>query len=168
MPVIIRNEAPADIAAIHRVVEAAFQQSVEADLVDRLRADGDAVISLVAENDGEIVGHVLFSPILLPTMSAPFPALGLAPVSVLPGRQRQGIGGRLIREGLKQAESRGCRVVFVLGEPEYYSRFGFDPALAEGFVSPYARPYFMALPLDGEMPAERGRVDYAPAFAALG
>lgn len=163
MPVTIRDEEPADIAAIHRVVEAAFQQSMEADLVDRLRADGDAVISLVAEEDGEIVGHVLFSP-----MSAPFPALGLAPVSVLPGRQNQGIGSVLIREGLKRAESRGCRVVFVLGEPAYYRRFGFDPALAAGFASPYAGPYLMALALDGKMPAERGRVDYAPAFAALG
>ncbi|GAB1580984.1 GNAT family N-acetyltransferase [Phyllobacterium phragmitis] len=163
MPVTVRDEEPADIAAIHRVVEAAFQQSMEADLVDRLRADGDAVISLVAEEDGEIVGHVLFSP-----MSASFPALGLAPVSVLPGRQNQGIGSMLIREGLKQAESRGCRVVFVLGEPAYYRRFGFDPALAAGFGSPYAGPYLMALPLNGEMPAERGRVDYAPAFAALG
>ncbi|YBV95321.1 N-acetyltransferase [Phyllobacteriaceae bacterium JZ32] len=163
MPVAVRDEEPADIAAIHRVVEAAFQQSMEADLVDRLRADGDAVISLVAEEDGEIVGHVLFSP-----MSASFPALGLAPVSVLPGRQNQGIGSMLIREGLKQAESRGCRVVFVLGEPAYYRRFGFDPALAAGFDSPYAGPYLMALPLNGKMPAERGRVDYAPAFAALG
>ncbi|PRD41816.1 N-acetyltransferase [Phyllobacterium phragmitis] len=163
MPVIIRDEGPADIAAIHRVVEAAFRQSVEADLVDRLRADGDSVISLVAEEDGKIVGHILFSP-----MSAPFPALGLAPVSVLPERQHAGIGSKLIREGLKRAEREGCRAVFVLGEPEYYRRFGFDPALAAGFASAYAGPYLMALPLNGEMPAEKGGIDYAPAFAALG
>ncbi|RCS25161.1 N-acetyltransferase [Phyllobacterium salinisoli] len=160
---IIRDEKPADIAAIRRVVEAAFQQPAEADLVDRLRADGDSVLSLVAEGEGEIIGHVLFSP-----MSAPFPALGLAPVSVLPERQHSGIGSKLIREGLTRAERRGCRVVFVLGEPEYYKRFGFDPALATGFASPYAGPYLMALPLNGVMPAERGRVDYAPAFATLG
>jgi putative acetyltransferase len=159
---IIRDEGPADIFAIRKVVEAAFSQAIEADLVDQLRSDGDSVISLVAVDHDEVVGHVLFS-----RMTAPFRALGLAPVSVLPDRQRSGIGSRLIRAGLERAKEDRWQAVFVLGEPEYYRRFGFNPALASGFASPYAGPYLMVLPFKGDLPATSGRIDYAPAFANL-
>jgi putative acetyltransferase len=159
----IRDERPEDIAAIYAVVKAAFGQPAEADMVDRLRTDGDIAISLVAVEDGRIVGHVLFS-----KMSAPFRALALAPVSVAPDRQNAGIGSRLILAGLERATAGGWQGVFVLGEPEYYGRFDFDAGFAQGFTSPYAGPYFMALALNGDLPVNAGKVGHAPAFAALG
>ena len=160
---LIRDEQPVDAAALHALTVAAFGRAAEADLVDALRRDGDGVISLVAVAEGAVVGHVLLS-----RMSAPFRALGLAPVSVAPGRQRAGLGSRLIGAALDRAREGGWEGVFVLGEPDYYRRFGFDPALAGGFASPYAGPYLMAMALQGGLPARRGRIGYAPAFAALG
>jgi putative acetyltransferase len=160
---IIRDETPSDHTAIRDLVISAFGQTDEADLVEWLRADGDSVIELVAADDGGIVGHVMFS-----KMTAPFRALGLAPVSVAPGRQRAGIGSRLIRAGLERAREQGWQGVFVVGDPAYYSRFGFDAALARGFASSYAGPYLMALALDGPLPVREGRIDYAPAFERLG
>jgi len=159
MVVAIRPEEPADRSAIRAVVTAAFGRAVEAELVDRLRDDGGSVISLVAVEDGRIVGHVLFS-----RMTAPFRALGLGPVCVAPDRQRSGIGSRLIRAGLDRAARDGWQAVFVLGEPAFYHRFGFDPDLARGFSSPYAGPYLMALALDGPLPVTKGRIGYAAAF----
>jgi len=159
----IRGETPGDIRPIHDLVTAAFGRDEESRLVDRLRADGDAAISLVACEGDELVGHILFSP-----MRAPFRALGLAPVSVLPRRQRSGIGSALIRAGLARAEAERWQGVFVLGEPAFYRRFGFDPDLAAGFDCPYAGPYLMATALGGRLPAANGRLAYAPAFAALG
>ena len=160
---ILRDEQPADRAAIWAVVHAAFGSAGEADLVDRLREDGDAVVSLVAVEGEAIVGHVLLS-----RMQAPFKALGLAPVSVRPDRQRSGVGSALVREGLARARADGWEAVFVLGEAAYYGRFGFDAETARGFASPYAGPHLMAVALMGRLPATSGRVDYAPAFAALG
>ncbi len=161
--VIIRPEEPADLSAIHAVVEAAFPTSAEARLVDRLRVDRDSEISLVAVDDAVIVGHVLFS-----RMTAGLRALGLGPVAVSPDRQRSGVGSLLIRRGLAHAEADGWEIVFVLGDPAYYRRFGFDPALARGFTSPYAGPHFMALGLASVLPGLSGKVNYAAAFAALG
>jgi putative acetyltransferase len=162
MTFILREETPADPAAVRRVVSAAFGREAESDLVDRLRSDGDAAIALVAVEEGRIVGHILFSP-----MGAPFRALALAPVAVLPERQRQGIGSALIQAGLDRATGAGWEGVFVLGEPAFYGRFGFEAGLAGGFQSPYAGPYLMARALPGPLPALSGRIDYAPAFAAL-
>jgi putative acetyltransferase len=158
----IRDEQSEDRAAIRAVVTAAFGRETEADLVDWLREDGDGVISLVAVERGAIAGHVLFSP-----MNAPFPALGLGPVAVLPERQRNGVGGALIKAGLTRARENGWLGVFVLGAPDYYRRFGFETGLASGFSSPYAGPYFMALALGEALPAPCGEVGYAPAFARL-
>jgi putative acetyltransferase len=160
---LIRTEQTDDRRAIHEVVESAFRRKDEADLVDRLRNDGDGVISLVAAEDIEIVGHVLLS-----KMTAPFRALGLAPVSVRPHRQRSGIGSQLIRSALEQAKAQRWQAVFVLGDPRYYGRFGFAAALASGFKSPYAGPYLMALTLGADLPVTEGSIDYAPAFAFLG
>ena len=117
----------------------------------------------MAVEEGRIVGHILFSP-----MRAPFRALALAPVAVLPARQRSGTGTALIRAGLARAETEGREEVFVLGEPAFYRRFGFDPALAEGFRSPYSGPYLMALALAGKLPAASGVIAYAPALDGLG
>lgn len=158
----IRTEMPGDEAAIADLVERAFGQPDEARLVERLRADGDLVLSLVAESDGAIAGHILFS-----RMEAPFRALGLAPLAVATGQQRRGIGAALILEGLERARAEGWDAVFVLGDPEYYGRFGFSAELAGSFASPYAGPHFMVLALAGPLPSMTGPVDYAPAFGAF-
>ena len=158
----IREEEPSDIPAIRELVTAAFGRAAEADLVDRLRADGDAVISLVATEGGELVGHLLLS-----RMMAPVRALGLAPVSVLPARQGCAIGSKLVGAGIARAAHAGWEAVFVLGEPAFYSRFGFDAELARGFQSQYAGSFFLVMPLSGSLSATSGTVEYAPAFAAL-
>jgi putative acetyltransferase len=162
MNIVIRDEVPGDESSIRAVVTAAFGQPDEADLVDRLREDNDCVISLVAGEADALGGHVLLS-----RMTAPFRALGLAPVSVTPDRQCAGIGSRLIRAALERAARDHWQAVFVLGDPAYYGRFGFDAALASGFESPYAGPYLMAKPLGAALAVTAGRIDYAPAFAAL-
>ncbi|WP_129793757.1 GNAT family N-acetyltransferase [Sphingosinicella sp. CPCC 101087] len=158
----IRPERPGDEAAIASVIERAFGRPDEARLVERLRADGDSVVSLVAEAEGELAGHVLLS-----RMSAPFRALGLGPVSVAPERQRSGVGAALIGDALALARSGGWDAAFVLGDPAYYGRFGFRADLAACFASPYAGPYLMLLPLAPPLPAAGGRIDYPPAFAGL-
>jgi putative acetyltransferase len=159
---IVRAEKESDWAAIRRVERAAFPGPEEADLVDRLRADGDLRLSLVGVETDEIVGHLAFS-----VMQAPFRALGLAPVAVSPERQRTGIGAALIEAGLKQAADKGWQGVFVLGDPVYYERFSFDVASAAGFRCRYAGKHFMVRPLGDALPVLSGEVDYAPAFAAL-
>lgn len=159
----VRPERPSDHAAIRQIHLDAFPTAAEAELVERLRRDGDAVISLAAAEDGRVVGHVMFS-----RMRAPFRALGLAPVAVAADRRRRGIAAALIREGLAQARAQGWEAVFVLGDPAYYRRFGFRAEDAAGFASPYAGPHFMVLALaDAGLPARAGGIDYAPAFAAL-
>ncbi len=154
----IRDAASDDVAAIRRVHLESFPTRAEADLVDDLRADGDAVLSLVAEEGGIIAGHVLFS-----RMTAPFRALGLAPVAVLSNHRRQGLAARLIQDGLARAAA-DWDAVFVLGDPAYYGRFGFDAGQAAGFTNPYAGPHFMVRWL-GPASARTGAVDYARAFA---
>jgi putative acetyltransferase len=159
---VIRRERFGDEAAIREVVAAAFGRRGEADLVDRLRDAGDAVIALVALHAGEIVGYAVWS-----RMTAPFRALGLGPVAVRPDRQRRGVGSALIRAGLEQAREAGWQAVFVLGDPAYYRRFGFDAPAAAGFTSRYAGPHFMALTLGTALPAAGGILEYAPAFTLL-
>ena len=159
----VREKMPADHGAVHKLHQDAFPTLAEANLVERLRADGDAVISLVAVRAGDIVGHAMLS-----RMQAPFKALGLAPVAVAAPHRRKGIGFRLIATALERAAREGWEAVFVLGDPEYYQRFGFAAATAARFDSPYARPAFMALALTpAGLPIRSGRVDYAPAFADL-
>lgn len=160
----IRIENTADFGIIRDILLTSFPSSGEADLVEALRQAGDAAFALVAEaGGGEIVGHLVLS-----RMSAPFAALGLGPVAVSPQWRRQGIADRLIRHGLQLAKANGWQAVFVLGEPAYYQRFGFSATLAKGFQSPYAGPYLMACALADDLPATSGRIDYAPAFNALG
>src|ERR1700678_1125290 len=158
----IRDEEPADIPAVRKIIEEAFLQAAEAALVDRLRADGVAVISGVAVDAGQVVGHIMFS-----RMDAPFRALGLAPVAVEPSLQGNGIGSELIRWGLARAKTDNWQGVFVLGDPKFYERFGFSVALASEFESPYGGEHFMALALNGDLPATSGKVEYAPTFKML-
>jgi putative acetyltransferase len=157
-----RAEGPRDWKAIYHVVSSAFGQLAEAELVEELREAGDSVISLVADEEGEVVGHVLLS-----KMDAPFPALALAPVSVIPTRQRSGIGSALVERAVNRARNEGWAAIFVLGDPNYYERFGFDRDAAAGFTSPYAGRHFMMLKLSHSLPATTGELCHAPAFAAL-
>lgn len=160
--VVIRAEAPADHEAVRDVHRLAFSSEVEPHLVDALRESGDAVISLVAEGEGQVVGHVLFS-----RLQAPMRALALAPVAVLPERQRKGIGALLIQEGLSQAQQAGWTAVFVVGEPAYYARFGFDVEAARGYACPYAGDYFMVRFLAESSQPLTGEIGYPAAFADL-
>ncbi len=160
---LIREETYNDLSAIRRVVEAAFGQEEEADLVNALRQSGDIAISLVAEDKGEIVGHILFS-----KLQSPDQCIALAPLSVTPSRQNQGIGSKLIHEGLARAKGESWQAVFVVGEPEYYERFGFRTAVADKFETKYPKPYFLALELTPCSLSERiGTVTYASPFLAL-
>jgi len=165
----VRPETGEDAEAIRAVHLAAFPTSAEADLVTRLQEDYDSEISLVAEQSGEIVGHVMLSRMNVSAGSQAFRALGLGPVGVLPGAQGSGIGSELIRFALGIAGTLGEEVIFVLGEPEYYARFGFSAEAAAPFASPYSGPYFMALWLrPNAAPPAAGKAEYAPAFARLG
>lgn len=160
---IIRPETPSLYTHIRALLCAAFPTATEADLVDRLREEGDVAFALAALEGDTVAGHVMLSP-----MTAPMRALGLGPVAVAPARQRQGVGRRLIDAALECARADGWQAVFVLGEPAYYGRFGFSVAAAAGFATPYAGPYFMALGLnDGAIAPQTGRVDYARAFHDL-
>ncbi len=158
----VRDECARDWQAVYEAVSSAFGQSAEAQLVEELREAGDSVISLVADESGQIVGHVLLS-----RMDAPFPALALAPVSVIPSKQRSGIGSALVKEAVNRARSECWAAIFVLGDPNYYERFGFEREAAAGFTSPYAGRHFMALKLSPQLSATTGELRHAPAFAAL-
>jgi putative acetyltransferase len=163
----IREERVGDAAAISSVHLAAFPTSSEANLIEQLRSDGDIAVSLIALDDGEIVGHALLSRMSVEADGQELHGLGLGPVSVVPDRQRTGIGSALIETGIGRAQSTGVQIIFVLGEPAYYGRFGFDAKSAAPFASPYAGPYFQALVLADLPQPLVGRADYAPAFAGL-
>jgi putative acetyltransferase len=166
--VVVRLAEPADAAAIRALHLAAFPTAAEADLVEALERDGDAVISLVAERDGDILGHVLLSRMAVSGEGRSYRALGLAPLAVRPGAQREGIGSALVRAALNRVAETGEELVFVLGDPAYYGRFGFSVADAAPFTSPYAGPHLMALRLGNDLPLPRaGRAEHARAFAAL-
>lgn len=165
----VRPEEPADAIAIRAVNEAAFETSEEADIVDALRKDSESLISLVADSGGEIVGHILFSPVTLAGNLNVF-LMGLGPMAVSPNYQRQGTGSALVREGLDRCRSMGCSAVVVLGYPEYYPRFGFVPASRYGISSEYDVPdeVFMLIELQpGSLQGVTGRVTYNEAFGSV-
>ena len=146
----IRPESPDDASAVRHVHELAFEQPAEANLVEKLRATCDDALSLVAVAD-VVVGHILFTPVVVENASRRVVGMGLAPMAVLPDRQRQGIGSQLVRRGLDTLRGRDCPFVVVVGHPEYYPRFGFEPASAHGLVSQWdgmPDAAFMALILD--------------------
>lgn len=161
----IRLEAPGDAASIHATNEAAFDTPLEATIVDALRGTPDS-ISLVATSDAVVVGHILFTPA---TVEPPvrIRLAALAPMAVRPDHQRQGIGGRLIEAGLAECRRFGYSAVVLVGHPEYYPRFGFEPAhrkgLACGFeVAPEA---FMAIELEpNALAGVHGIVRFRPEF----
>lgn len=157
-----------DADAIAAVYRAAFPGNDEARLVAALVADGDMRISLVAEKAGGIIGHVMFSGMAVVADGVPVTAAGLAPVAVVPDRQGDGIGSALIRAGFEALAAQAVSIVFVLGDPRYYQRFGFDAGVAAGFASPYAGPYLMARWLCDARLIGEGSAAYAPAFARMG
>ena len=122
----IRKEEPRDQESVRRVNMAAFENGPEAALVDKLRASCEAYLAFVAVEDGIVVGHILFTPVTADGCGVV--GMGLAPMAVLPSYQRQGIGTQLVRHGLAHLQRSGCPFVIVLGHPEYYPRFGFEPA----------------------------------------
>jgi putative acetyltransferase len=165
----IRLEQPADVAAVHAVNASAFETSAEAALVDALRAQEQPILSVVADEEGSIVGHILFSPVTL-MGHGELAIMGLGPMAVLPARQRGGIGSALVRNGLERCRQLGCAAVVVLGHPEFYPRFGFVPASRFGITSEYDVPdeVFMALELKmGVLNRKAGTIRYHPAFAAM-
>jgi len=161
---VIRPEVSADKAAVHALNSAAFGRDAEADLVDALRDERAVVLSLVAEEDGHLVGHVLYSRLTLDPPRAG--GSSLAPVAVAPKRQKHGIGARLIAEAHRMLAASGEKIVFVLGDPGYYSRFGFSADAAKTFHTPYDGEYMQALMLSPDAP-KSGAVRYAAAFAGL-
>ena len=159
-PITIRDETARDrnaVRALHRVAFA--DEPAVVHIVDDLNRSGDAVISLVAEHDKNIIGHVLFS-----RVQAPMRALTLSPLGVHPDFQKAGIGSALVRKGLERARENAWQAIFVLGSPAYYGRFGFESARAAGYTSPYYGWPFMALIFDDSVP-RAGRIDFPDAFA---
>jgi putative acetyltransferase len=167
MGIMIRAEQAEDREAIHRVNGIAFGREHEADLVDRLRGLPDT-LSLVAVVAEAIVGHIFFSPVTLEDGNIEGRLiLGLGPVAVLPEYQRQGMGTQLIRQGLEQCRRRGSQAVVVLGNPQFYARFGFVPAGEKQLRCEYRVPEgaFRVLELEaGALAGCRGLVRYRPEF----
>jgi len=166
---LIRTETDGDRAAVYEVNSSAFETHEEAKLVDRLREQVADVISLVAQEHGRVVGHILFSPATV--CSDPgLAVMGLAPMAVTPTCQGRGIGSALVRAGLARCAERGVRAVIVLGHPQYYPRFGFSPAADFGLHCEYDAPKeaFLAIELvRAALTASQGLVKYHPVFLKL-
>ncbi|WP_428385675.1 GNAT family N-acetyltransferase [Nevskia ramosa] len=166
MSIEIRNEAARDIAAIEAVTIAAFLQAAHTDhteqfIVDALRKAGQLTISLVADDDGAVIGHVAVSPIALSDGASRW--YGLGPISVVPGHQGQGIGSHLMTRALAELRALGAAGCVVLGDPRYYARFGFraEPSLV---LPDVPAKYFQAIVFSGQLPS--ATVSYHQAFAA--
>jgi putative acetyltransferase len=170
MNVRVRPESGADVGRTFAVVESAFGHRLEADLVNALRRSASPQLSLVAEVDDSVVGHVFFSPITIESDRPAPPAAQLSPVAVIPDCQRRGVGTQLIRAGLSQCAALGWLAVFLVGNPAYYSRFGFRMAGPLGFSYPGPHdPYLQLLELrTGSLRGVGGRIRLHPAFAEVG
>ena len=155
----LRREQPQDQDAVRHVNTLAFESKEEALLVDRLRSSCEDYLSFVAVEDGAIIGHILFTPVTVDGTAVV--GMGLAPMSVLPSRQRAGIGSQLVRHGLEYLREAGCPFVIVLGHPEYYPRFGFQPASTVGLSSQWdgiPNEAFMSILFDQSAVPETGGV----------
>jgi putative acetyltransferase len=168
MNVKIRGETSTDLAQIEAVTVCAFLKAphtshTEQHIVNALRTAGTLAISLVAEADNAVIGHVAISPVSISDGMTDW--FGLGPISVLPQHQRRGVGSQLMHEALRALRERGASGCVVLGEPEYYGRFGFhaDPNLVLPGVPP---EYFQAISFDASRP--RGTVSYHEAFNSQG
>lgn len=166
----IRSEHASDVQAVDAVVAAAFESRVEAELVVALRRSADPQLSLVAESEGQVVGHVFFSPVGIESGPPGLAAAQLAPLAVAPAHQRTGIGGALVREGLARCRAIGWSAVFLVGDPDYYGRFGFRSAGPSGFSQPGAHDRFLQLVelVPGALSEASGRIALHPAFDEVG
>lgn len=167
--ILLRVERAEDCASVRRVNELAFGRANEADLVEALREKARPYISLVATLDGEVIGHIFFSPVSVESADA-FTAMGLAPMAVLPTHQNQGIGSRLVWEGLRESQLLGYDIVVVLGHPNYYPRFGFVPASLKGLRCEYdvADDVFMVAELRrGALAGRSALVKYHSEFSSV-
>jgi putative acetyltransferase len=165
--VTILHERPEDANAIRVVLEEAFGQSIEAELVDALRRRGALTLSLVALREDEVVGHIAFSPVTIESAESSFNAIALGPMAVLPPYQGKGIGSQLVRIGLAKCRQAGHEIVFVLGHPDFYGRFGFVPTRHRDLHCEFGVPddVFMVMELRQGALAERGGlVKYQPEF----
>jgi putative acetyltransferase len=163
MDFIIRPEEEKDIQQVREIVRTAFPTDAESKLVDALRANGKAIVSLVAISGDEVLGHILFSPVST-TPPGNAKGIGLAPVAVKPAFQSQGVGSQLCREGVRLCKELGYDYAVVLGSPEYYSRFGFRRASDYDLQNEYGvEDEFMAMYFTENR--ARGLVQYAPEFA---
>jgi putative acetyltransferase len=166
MNIPVRPEAATDHESIRHVNRLAFDQDDEARLVDALREGAYVRVSLVAEQAGQVVGHILFSDLPIITEGGTVPAVALAPMAVLPDFQNRGIGSALVRRGLEDCQEQGHRIVVVVGHPRFYPRFGFTSKLAACLASPFSgKEAFMAVELvPGALDGVKGRVQYPPPF----
>jgi putative acetyltransferase len=165
----IRHETASDREAVFRVEAEAFGRDNEARLVDALRDAGKALLSLVAEDDGEIVGHILFSPMTIESETAVHYAVCLGPLAVAPSQQRRGVGSRLIEAGLAELRDAGHGAVFLTGHPSYYPRFGFRPAREFDVHYQDDRDAFMAIELrPGALDGVSGQARFAEEFDRFG
>ena len=163
----IRTEQPADIAAIRELNQKAFEGDAEAAIVDLVRVRAKPIISLVAEDDGEIVGHIMFSPVTLDHRVEPL-IMGLAPMAVVPHRQRHGIGSALAEAGIQECRRLGAVGVVVVGHPKFYPRFGFVAASTFGLTCEFEVPddVFMAVEfVDRAMSATGAKIRYHLVFS---
>lgn len=160
----IRPAIPRDYPAIRQIIRHAFGQDDEANLVEQLRADGDALVELVAATDIALQGHILYSPLAIERDGETLAAAALAPVSVLPAFQRTGLGKALIEAGNTACAALNLSAIIVLGHVDYYPQFGFSATTAESLHAPFSGPHFMALELVPGALKDGGRVRYAKAF----
>jgi len=166
----IRKEIDSDKEHIWKVNAEAFETEAEANLVNALRDSGILFISLIAEEDDEIVGHILFTPVELLDDDSGLKLMGLAPMAVLTKLQKKGIGSQLVETGIKHCSSQDYDAVVVLGHPEYYPKFGFVPSVRYGIKSEYDVPdeAFMVLELkENSLKDKKGIIKYHAAFNSV-
>ena len=166
MQIEITEERPGDGTAIRDLNQRAFEQNQEANIVDALRSNGGALLSLVATVNGLVVGHIMYSPISVGRLRG----AALGPMAVLPELQRQGIGSKLVEAGNRQIDQGGCPFIIVVGHPEFYPRFGFTPARNRGITCEWNLPeeVFMLLVLDeAEMQGVSGLAKYRHEFSSV-
>jgi putative acetyltransferase len=164
----IREEQPQDLAVIREVNLEAFGQAEEADIVDRIRQNCGDCLSLVAMMEDRVVGHIFFSPVEIDCDGRIVHGMALGPMAVLPTHQRQGIGSELVRSGMSNMTTRQCPFVILVGHPQYYPRFGFEPASGRGIRCEWEVPdevFMIQVLSEPEMRGVSGLARYRPEFA---
>ncbi|MBI5623296.1 MAG: N-acetyltransferase [Elusimicrobia bacterium] len=167
-PINVRKEQPEDIPAIRELTTAAFKESAEADIVDNIRKHHKDALSLVATRDEKVVGHILFSPVIIECGKKKVKGMALGPMAVAPEEQRKGIGTELVRAGISRMRGRSIPYVVLVGHPDFYPRFGFERASRRGITCKWDVPddVFMILILhDPTMLGVTGQAQFVPEFA---